>query len=97
MQKYIAAEQRQAYLSHWIRRGLRACEHEMRGASGRFTIGDSITMADCFVLPQLAFARRFNVDVSDFSELLRVAANLEQVEAVRAAAPEAQPDKDSAK
>ena len=43
---------------------------EDKGPHYRFCFGDEVTMADAFLLPQLAAARKFHVDLSDVPLLL---------------------------
>ena len=51
------------WYTHWVRQGLEAFEQQLRIAAlgGRFCHGDTPTMADCLLVPQLFNARRFNV------------------------------------
>jgi glutathione S-transferase len=42
---------RKKFASTWIRRGLQAYEDIIKNTRGNFTIGDSITIADVFLVP----------------------------------------------
>lgn len=79
---------------HWITEGFTALEELVgrHGAPGGYCFGDSITMADCLLVPQMWNARRFNTDLAPFPRLVDIDARLQQVEAFHAAAPENQPD-----
>jgi maleylpyruvate isomerase len=74
------------------REGLSACETLIAGESGPFCFGESPTMADLCLVPQLANARRFGVDVAAFPHLLRAEAAAKHLRAFADAAPERQPD-----
>ena len=74
------------------REGLSACETLIAGESGPFCFGESPTMADLCLVPQLANARRFGVDVAAFPHLLRAEAAAKNLRAFADAAPERQPD-----
>lgn len=87
-------EQREAWLRHWMALGLEAMEQLLAGnpSTGHFCEGDSPTMADCLLVPQLYNARRFSLDLAPYPELRRIEANCLPLDAFRNAAPEAQPD-----
>jgi len=74
------------------REGLSACETLIAGESGPFCFGESPTLADLCLVPQLANARRFGVDVAAFPHLLRAEAAAKNLRAFADAAPERQPD-----
>jgi maleylpyruvate isomerase len=74
------------------REGLAACETLIAGESGPFCFGEAPTMADLCLVPQLANARRFGVDLDAFSRLLKAEAAAKNNRAFADAAPERQPD-----
>jgi maleylacetoacetate isomerase len=74
------------------REGLSACEALIRGEPGPFCFGEAPTMADLCLVPQLANARRFGVDLNAFPRLLKAEAASKNVKAFADAAPERQPD-----
>jgi len=77
----------------WINRdGLMACEKLIANEPGPFCFGAAPTMADLCLVPQLANARRFGVDVSVFPRLLKAEAAAKAMRAFADAAPEKQPD-----
>jgi maleylacetoacetate isomerase len=89
---------RKPWIQHFIARGLGAYDAMMAtierddGVRGRFSYGDALTAADCFLLPQVYNARRHHVDLGPFPRVARAAEAIAATEAGRAAAPEAQPD-----
>jgi maleylacetoacetate isomerase len=77
----------------WVNReGLSACEALVKGEKGPFCFGDKPTMADLCLVPQLANARRFGVDVSAFPRLLEAEAAAREMKAFADAAPDRQSD-----
>ena len=83
-----------AWYAYWIARGFEALEHEARRLSGdgRHLYGASVTLADVCLVPQMANAHRFKVDVEPYPTLRAICAHLEALPAFARAAPRAQPD-----
>ena len=79
---------------HWIAVTFRALEEEARRYSrdGKHMFGESVTLADVCLIPQMYNARRFKCDLEPYPTLRSVYANLESQRAFAKAAPEAQPD-----
>jgi maleylpyruvate isomerase len=77
----------------WVNReGLAACEALIADESGPFCFGAMPTVADLCLVPQLANARRFGVDVSPYPRLLEAEAAAKEMKAFADAAPDKQPD-----
>ncbi len=74
------------------REGLAACETLIADESGPFCFGEAPSMADLCLVPQLANARRFGVDLNAFPRLLNAEAAAKKLKAFADAAPERQPD-----
>lgn len=90
----IPSDGRDAWYRHWIALGLEAFERQLAGApeTGAFCHGDTPTMADCCLVPQLANARANGCDLEAYPTLVAIAARCEELEAFAAARPERQPD-----
>lgn len=78
------------WYGHWVREGFRAAEALASG--GPFVAGDSVTLADAFLVPQMYNARRFGVALDPFPKLVAIVDRCNDIEAFRDAAPENQPD-----
>jgi maleylpyruvate isomerase len=79
----------------WVNRdGLEACEVLLAREPGPFCFGAAPSLADICLVPQLANARRFKVDVSRFPRLLTAEAAALALPAFLDAAPERQHDRD---
>jgi maleylpyruvate isomerase len=74
------------------REGLTACEKLVANEAGPFCFGEAPSLADLCLVPQLANARRFGVDVSVFPRLLKAEAAAKAMPAFVDAAPDKQPD-----
>jgi maleylpyruvate isomerase len=88
----VAEEQVIAWAAWANREGLAACETLIAGESGPFCFGAAPTIADLCLVPQLANARRFGVDVSAYPRLLKAEAAAKEMKAFADAAPDRQPD-----
>ncbi len=82
------------WYQHWVALGLSAFEAELAGSrhTGRFCHGNTPTLADCCLVPQLYQARRFECDVSGYPTMLRIEEACNQLPAFERAAPARQPD-----
>ena len=95
--KYLKGELAQpqdaidAWYAHWITEGLTALEAMARPRAGAFLFGDTPTISDICLVPQLYNARRFDVPLDAYPTLLRADTNARAIEAFAAAAPERQP------
>ena len=87
-------EQKDAWYGHWIATGLQGLEAMLAShpSTGRFCHGDTPTLADCCLVPQLFNARRFNCPLDDYPTLLRIDAACAELPAFQQAAPAVQPD-----
>jgi maleylacetoacetate isomerase len=90
----LSKEQKDGWYKYWIDVGFEALETRLarEAETGRFCHGDAPTLADVCLVPQLANARRFDIDVSPYPTLTRIEAACRALPAFAAAAPERQPD-----
>ncbi|TMW61287.1 hypothetical protein Poli38472_013750 [Pythium oligandrum] len=80
-----------AWGKHWIHRGFLGLEQELARTAGKFCVGDSVTMADLFLVPQVYNANRFGVDMSEFPTIARISAELSLIPAFQVSHPSTQP------
>lgn len=83
-----------AWAGTWISAGFDAYEALLAAdtARGRFSYGDTPTLADCYLIPQIESARRFKVDLSQWPLIMAVERACLELEAFQKAAPKSQPD-----
>lgn len=82
-----------AWCGRWITDGLTACEALLaRRPTTPFCFGDTPTLADICLVPQMFSATRFGVDLSAMPRLAAIRAACEALPAFATAHPKAQPD-----
>jgi maleylpyruvate isomerase len=83
-----------AWCGHWISEGFDAYEALIAAdkTRGRFSFGDTPTLADVYLVPQVESARRFNVDLTKWPHIMAVEKACMALEAFQKAAPGQQPD-----
>jgi len=77
------------WIAHWSTKGLRAIE-KLIGNNG--CVGETLTMADVFLVPEVYAARRFKVDLMPFEKIRKVEERCNGLEAFQLAHPSRQPD-----
>jgi maleylacetoacetate isomerase len=85
-------DQVNAWYRHWIADGLAKLEAELATSKGRFCHGDTPTMADCCLVPQIFNAKRYQSDLAPYPETMRVFEACMHLEAFDHAQPSKQPD-----
>jgi maleylacetoacetate isomerase len=90
----ISEEQKLEWYQHWVKTGFTALEKRLADeqGTGRFCQGDAPGFADCVLVPQVANAKRFKVDLGAFPTIVRINDECLKLEAFQRAAPERQPD-----
>ncbi len=83
---------RDAWYKHWLRLGFDAIERWLARdrATGRFCHGDAPTLADVCLVPQVANARRYAMDLTPYPSIVRIDAACGELAAFQAAAPDRQ-------
>jgi len=85
----ISEEAKDEWYRHWVAEGLAALEEMARPRAGAFLFGDSPTIADVCLVPQLYNARRFSVPITDYPTLRRA----DETASAHAAFAAAHPDR----
>ena len=80
---------RDDWYAHWVTEGFDALETLAAERAGTFLFGDTPTLADICLAPQMYNARRFNVPVDAYPTLLRADTNASELPAFAAAHPDA--------
>jgi maleylpyruvate isomerase len=79
-----------AWIARWINSGFIALEAMIERHRGTYAFGDTPTIADCFLVPQVASAQRFEVNLAAYPAILRVVETCAAHPAFAAAHPSAQ-------
>lgn len=98
--QYLRAEYGQdddgvaAWCRRWIGDGFAVYEilAAQRTGDGRYSVGDALTMADVWLVPQVYNAERFGLDLAPYPTLRSIAEHCAALEPVAAAHPSRQPD-----
>lgn len=84
------------WIARWITDGFDALETLIARYGRGFAFGDTPTLADCYLVPQIYSADRFGVDLSAFPALVKAGERTRAIEVVVGAHPSRQPDADAA-
>jgi maleylacetoacetate isomerase len=85
----VNEEAKDEWYRHWVTEGLAALEAMARPHAGAFLFGDSPTLADICLVPQIYNARRFSVPLTDYPTLRRA----DETASAHAAFAAAHPDR----
>jgi maleylpyruvate isomerase len=79
---------------HWVAHGFGTLEARLASDArvGSFCFGDTPTLADLCLVPQVFNARRFKIDLSPYPTIVRLADHAVTLDAFHRAAPAQQPD-----
>jgi len=90
----MSEEQKNAWYKYWVDIGLEGLEIRLARdpATGSFCHGESPTLADICLIPQMANARRFAIDIEAYPTLKRIEAACNAIKAFADATPAQQPD-----
>ncbi len=83
---------RNTWYRHWVQEGFAALEQQLAAGAGQYCFGDTVTLADVCLLPQVFNAQRFNVDMAPYPRLAAIAESLAAIPAFADAHPSCQPD-----
>ncbi|XP_064600343.1 maleylacetoacetate isomerase-like [Liolophura sinensis] len=85
-------DKRPAWGNRCIDTGFQAVEAMLSQTAEKYSYGNSLTVADLCLVPQVYNANRFKVDMSKFPTISRVHDELAKLEAFKKAHPSQQPD-----
>ncbi len=70
----VNEEAKNAWYRHWVAVGLASIERQLAGdaATGRFCHGETPTLADCVLVPQIFNAQRFDCPLDTVPTVMRV-------------------------
>ena len=87
-------EAKNAWYRHWVEQGLAQVEAQLvaRGRCGRYVLGDTVTLADVLIVPQIFNARRFDCRLDEVPAVMRIFDACMRLPAFVEAQPSRQPD-----
>jgi maleylpyruvate isomerase len=90
----IGEEAKDTWYRHWLESGFESLEKRLANDPrvGKLCFGDTPTVADLCLVPQVFNARRFNIDMSRYPTIERIVDHASQIDAFVRAAPGQQPD-----
>lgn len=90
----LSEQAKTEWYRHWVIEGFQSLEaHLARDpGAGPFCHGDRPTIADCYLVPQVFNAQRFDIDLEAFQNIARINALCTDLPAFKAAHPSRQPD-----
>jgi maleylacetoacetate isomerase len=87
----LSDDEKNEWCKDFILSGLKAFQAKL-SPNSNFCIGDEVTAADMFMVPQMFNARRYGVDLNQLQHLVEIEARCLELEAFKKAIPSAQPD-----
>lgn len=63
-----------AWVKRWVEPGLESFEMLVGETAWTFCVGEQLTFAECCLVPQLAFSRRFGIELERWPTLARIEA-----------------------
>ena len=89
----LTEDAKNAWYVHWVQEGLAALEAHLAASddTGRFCHGETPTLADCFLVPQVFNAVRFGMDITPYPTIVRIDEACRALPAFQAAHPSQQP------
>ncbi|XP_072618199.1 maleylacetoacetate isomerase isoform X1 [Vulpes vulpes] len=90
--KQLRQENNLPWAQKAISSGFEALEQILQGTAGKYCVGDEVTMADLCLVPQVANAERFEVDLTPYPAISRINKTLLTLEAFQVSHPCRQPD-----
>ncbi|MBV6323511.1 maleylacetoacetate isomerase [Duganella violaceipulchra] len=90
----VTEEVKVEWQQHWLRTGMATLERLLAddARTGRYCHGDTPTLADCCLVPQVFGAQRFGVDLAPYPTIMRIFEACAELPAFQQAHPSQQPD-----
>lgn len=89
---FPAKDQTPQWCQFWIKKGLISLEEKLKTKANQFALGNQVSLADVFIVPQIYSAHRFKLNLKDFPHLQKIEKNTENIEAFAQAHPNQQSD-----
>jgi maleylacetoacetate isomerase/maleylpyruvate isomerase len=88
----VGEDDKNRWYRHWVETGLEVVERQLAARPGSYCHGDTPTLADCVLVPQIFNARRFECRLEHVPQVMRVFDACMKMEAFEKTRPELCPD-----
>ena len=88
----VSEDDKNRWYRHWVESGLEVVERQLAAKSDTFCHGETPSLADCTLVPQIFNARRFECRTDHVPNVMRVFDNCMKLDAFEKTRPEACPD-----
>ncbi len=88
----VAEDDKNRWYRHWVETGLEVVERQLAAAPSTYCHGDTPTLADCCLVPQIFNARRFDCRLDHVPNVMRVFDACMALPAFEGTRPEKCPD-----
>lgn len=88
----VSEDDKNRWYRHWVETGLEVVERQLAAVPGTYCHGDAPTMADCFLVPQIFNAKRFECRLDHVPQVMRVFDACMKLPAFEQTRPENCPD-----
>ncbi|WP_233078378.1 maleylacetoacetate isomerase [Rheinheimera soli] len=88
----LSEVQKMQWIKHWLAIGFTALEKRLAATAGRYCFGETVTVADLCLVPQVYNALRFQLDMAEYPLISAIYQRCNALEAFQKAAPEQQAD-----
>jgi maleylacetoacetate isomerase/maleylpyruvate isomerase len=88
----LSDDDKDRWYRHWVETGLETVERQLVAAPGTYCHGDTPSLADCMLVPQIFNAKRFNCRLEHVPQVMRVFAACMKLDAFERTRPEHCPD-----
>lgn len=88
----LGVDERKKVARYWIDKKMQDLERLVKPVAGKYCVGDNVTIADVCLVPQMANARRFELDTSKYPTLKSIDDRLQELKEFKDSHPLACPD-----
>ena len=88
----LSEDDKNRWYRHWVETGLESVERQLAAQPARFCHGDTPSLADCVLVPQIFNAQRFKCRTDHVPQVMRVFDACMKLQAFEKTRPEACPD-----
>jgi maleylacetoacetate isomerase/maleylpyruvate isomerase len=89
---HVSEDDKNRWYRHWVETGLEVVERRLAAQPGTYCHGDSPTLADCTLVPQIFNARRMDCRLDHVPNVMRVFEACMKLDAFEQTRPERCPD-----